>query len=410
MQPDSVQGGVQRGALQGLIVLTLLNLLNYIDRQVLPAVVVSVQRSLDLSDAEAGMLGTGFVLVFIVMSPIFGILGDTRPRKKLIALGAFLWSVATMASGVARGFWHLLAARVCVGVGEAAYGTIAPSLLSDYYPANIRGRIFSYFYVALPLGAALGYWLGGLLNHHYDWRMAFYFTGAPGLILAAVALYIHEPERGAHDGAQAPGHSVTWAVYLTLMKNLPYAMTVAGYAAGTFAIGALGFWMPKFLYTVRGLPENEAPMIFGGILVVAGVIGSLLGGWVADYGLRYSKQSYLWMSGLSTLMAVPFCMVALTSANREVYLTAIFIAEILLFGSTGPINAMLVNLVPPSMRASALAAATVSIHLFGDAPSPVIVGWLADHYTLAKAVLLVPAFVALSGLVWTATAWRLERR
>lgn len=402
-------------AFSGLAVLTLLNLLNYIDRMILPAVLTHVQADLKIDDAQAGLLGTGFVIVLLAASPVFGVLGDALSRTRILAIGAGLWSLATAASGLARGFPHLLGARVAVGIGEAAYGTVAPSLLSDFYPPHVRGRIFAYFYAAIPVGSALGYVLGGVVAHHMDWRAAFFIAGLPGLLLALWALLLREPRRGRFDTPAEPTEDsahgkISLRTYFELMRNPIYLWTVAGYSAATFAIGGLSFWMPKFLTTARGLGPEEAATVFGVVLAVAGFVGSLGGGWLADYGMKYTKNAYLWIPGLTTLLAVPVGIVALTSPVRSVFLPAIFVSGVLLFASTGPINAMLVNVVSPTMRASAIAAATVSIHLFGDAPSSWIIGLISDHSNLQTGVLIVPAFIALSGLIWAGTAWRLDRQ
>lgn len=405
----------RRAAYSGLLALTLLNLLNYIDRQILPAVLESVKRGLHLQDWQTGLLGTGFVAMMIVASPIFGILGDTHRRTRLIAVGAALWSLATAAGGLARHFAVLLTARIAVGVGEAGYGTIAPSLLSDYFPRKIRGRIFAIFYSAIPIGGALGFVVGGLINKFLGWRAAFFIAGLPGLLLAWWALRLAEPRRGEQDegdpDAVVSEHGpVSWASYQTLFRNRLYVIAVAGYTAGTFAIGGLSFWMPAFLHRTRGMTEAEAAIQFGLIVSAAGFVGSLGGGWIADWLLQHTREAYLWMCGVSTLIAVPVLVVALVSQERPVYLAAIFVAALLLFASTGPINALLVNIVPAEMRASAIAASTMAIHLFGDAPADWVIGYLSYRTALDQAILIVPFFVALSGVIWTATAWRRESR
>lgn len=400
-------------AFSGLAVLTLLNLLNYIDRMILPAVLTHVQADLHIDDAQAGLLGTGFVVVLLAASPVFGILGDAFSRTRILAAGAGLWSLATAASGLARGYPHLLAARMAVGVGEAAYGTVAPSLLSDFYPPHVRGRIFAYFYAAIPVGSALGYVIGGLAAHHLDWRAAFFMGGLPGILLALWALRLPEPQRGRYDDPSseppAAHGGISLRTYLELMRNPVYLWTVAGYSSATFAIGGLSFWMPTFLTKVRGLGPEEAATVFGVVLAAAGFLGSLGGGWLADYGMRYTRNAYLWVPGVTTLLAVPVGLVALLAPDRSVFLPAIFVSGVLLFASTGPINAMLVNVVSPTMRASAIAAATVSIHLFGDAPSSWIIGVISDRSDLQTAVLIVPVFIALGGLIWAVLAWRLDR-
>ena len=409
----------------GLAILSFINLFNYMDRYVLSALVESLKHSeLKLSDAELGSLMTAFLVVYTLTAPIFGALGDRRSRPKLIALGVACWSIATAMSGLAGSFLALFAARASVGIGEAAYVTIAPSLLSDYYPATRRGRVMAIFFCAIPVGSALGYVVGGLVDAHFGWRMAFFVVGIPGLALAALCLTLRDPPRGAQDtGASAapkstadppPPHattnsgqgaagttaSATRATYLRLIRNKPYALTVLGYAAYTFAMGGLAYWMPAFLERIRGIPRSQATVSFGAIVVITGFVGTFVGGWLGDYCIKYSRQAFLWLSAIATLIAVPFVWVALTTASPTLYLVCMVIAQLFMFLSTGPINAAIVNLVSPVERASAVALGVFVIHAFGDAVSPYLIGAVSDASSLGQAVKIVPVAVFISGLIW----------
>src|SRR5213078_129572 len=256
------------------------------------------------------------------------------------------WSLATVLSGLARSYPQLLAGRALVGIGEAAYVAIAPALLADCFPASGRGRVYSVLNMAIPVGSALGIVLGGLIGHHFGWRAAFLVAG------------------------RSPG---PLAVYLSFLRRAPYMLLVIGYAAYTFALGGLGFWMPTFLERVRAVPPDKATTGFGAIVVETGVLGTLVGGWLGDYCLERSRQGYLWFSGVVTLAAVPFAIVALAASAPAVYTAAIVAAELLLFMSTGPINAAIANIVSPRERASALALSMFAIHLLGDVPSPPLI-------------------------------------
>jgi len=332
-------------------------------------------------------------------------LGDRRARPRLIALGVGIWSLATALSGFAVSYLTLLAARAVVGVGEAAYGTIAPAMLADYYPAERRGRIMAIFFCAIPIGSALGYVVGGLIDAHYGWRMAFFVAGAPGLALAAVILLLRDPPRGSQDaGSGAPsaqsGRTGLMATYARLLKNSPYVLTVLGYAAYTFAVGGLGFWMPAFLERVRGIPRAQATVSFGEIVVVTGFIGTFVGGWLGDYSTRFLRQGFLWVSAAATLIAAPFTWLALTSATPTYYLVTMVVAQLFLFVSTGPINAAIVNLTSPLERATAIAVSIFTIHILGDVLSPPVIGALSDATSLQQAVKIVPLAVLLAGLLW----------
>lgn len=402
---------LERLARTGLLVLTLINLFNYLDRYVIAALGESLRNSaLHVSDTQFGLLTSGFLLVYMLTAPIFGALGDTRSRTRLIALGVAIWSIATVLGGFAWSVAMLFLARATVGVGEAAYGTISPSLLADYFPRRYRGRVFAIFFSAIPIGGALGYVVGGLVDVHFGWRWAFFVAGVPGLVLAALALRLYDPPRGASEGDDYRDHGAfrggRWAAYAALARNRPYLLTILGYAAYTFALGGMAIFMPKFLMRVRGLPEVTATFWFGVILAATGLAGTFVGGWIGDYVLRLTKQSYLWVSGLATLVAAPFALLALTSPTPVVYWGAIVAAVVLLFASTGPINSAIVNFVPPEMRATAVAVSIFTIHVLGDVPSPTVLGAISDARSLARAVQIIPLAVIVSGTIWTYAAWR----
>jgi MFS transporter, Spinster family, sphingosine-1-phosphate transporter len=400
-----------RTARTGLLVLTLINLFNYLDRYIVPVLGETLRHSdLHITDTQFGLLGSGFIIVYMLAAPFFGMLGDRGSRPRLIALGVAVWSVATAVGGLAWNFASLFLARSAVGIGEAAYGTISPSLLSDYYAREYRGRVFAVFYAMLPIGTALGYIVAGQMDVHFGWRSAFFVAGVPGLVLAALALRLHDPPRGVHD----PEYSTTHAhpgpgalgSYRALARNRPYVLTVLGFAAYTFALGGMAFFMPKFLMRVRGLPEASVGVWFGLILAVTGLGGTLLGGWIGDRLLRVRKQAYLWLSGISTLVAVPITFVALTSSTPAIYWGATTVAAFLLFVSTSPVNAVIINLVPPTMRATAVAVSIFVIHILGDVPSPTLLGAVSDARGLDQAVLIIPVAILVSGAIWTYAAWR----
>jgi MFS transporter, Spinster family, sphingosine-1-phosphate transporter len=399
----------RRLARSGLAALTLVNLLNYLDRYVIAALLPDLERAhMGLTRFRLGMLMTGFLVVYMCFAfLLFGPLGDRRSRPRVIAVGVLLWSLATTLSGLARNYFHLLLGRAVVGIGEAAYGTISPALLADYFPRSARGRVFAVFFMAIPVGSALGYIVGGLMDHWYGWRAAFFVAGLPGLALAVWVLRLPDPPRGAQEQPPHVQQSATLSrtalsVYWSLLKRLPYMLTVLGYAAYTFAVGGLAFWMPDFLESVRRIPAAQATTGFGAIVVATGFVGTFAGGWLGDYWLRFSREAYLWLSALTALGAVPFSIVALTAGTPVVYYSAIVAAELLLFMSTGPINSAIVNLVAPGERASAVAVSVFLIHVLGDVISPPLIGALSDLASLASAVLIVPVAIAACGGLWLA--------
>lgn len=412
-RPQTDPTPLARGAaLYGLAILTLLNFLNYVDRYILAAVLPRIKVDLSLSDFQLGLLTNAFLIAYFATAPVFGRLGDRLRRTPLISVGVAVWSAATAATGVVRSFIQMMTARAVIGIGEASYATISPALLADYFPPNRRGGVFSIFYVAIPVGSAIGFLLGGFLDQRYGWRTAFFIVGLPGLALAVLALTAPDPPRGVLDtpadrAAVAEGRHLSAAAALrALLRNRLYSFTVLGYAAYTFAVGGFGTWMPTYLQRVRGLELARADYVVGAITVVAGLGGTFVGGFLADRLRPRVRNADLLVSGVSMLLAAPASWLALSIAEPSAYIAAFFATEFLLFLSTGPINVVLISSVAVSSRAEAMAASIFTIHLLGDAVSPPLIGWLADRHGLADAVLVVPVAIAASSAIWLTTTWR----
>lgn len=409
--PDAPRARLLEGpAGRALAVLTAINLLNYLDRYVVSALFESLRADLWLTDTRLGFLATAFIVVYMIASPFFGVLGDRRPRLPLLAVGVGIWSVATVLSGFARGYWTLLLGRAAVGIGEAAYGTISPGLIADHFGPERRGRAYAFFFAAIPVGAALGYAVGGVVDRTLGWRAAFFFAGAPGLVLALLCLRLKDPPRGAaesHSAFAATGGVV--ATYRRFFSNRPYVLTVLGYAAYTFAVGGMSWWMPAFLERTRGVPRTVATVQFGAIVIATGFLGTFAGGYLADALRRRLRQADLWVSGASALLAVPAILVVFMTWRPGLYLAALVFAQLMLFASTGPVNAAIVAEVPPAERASAVALSILAIHLLGDVPSPWLIGFISDRSSLGRAVMVVPVATLVCGLVWIYAAWRGER-
>lgn len=409
--PDAPRARLLQGpAGRALAVLTAINLLNYLDRYVVSALFESLRADLWLTDTRLGFLATGFIIVYMLASPVFGALGDRRPRLPLLALGVAVWSLATVLSGFARGYWSLLAGRAAVGIGEAAYGTISPGLIADHFGPERRGRAYAFFFAAIPVGAALGYAVGGIVDRTLGWRAAFFFAGAPGLVLALLCLRLKDPPRGAAESRWEGGAGGVVATYRRFFANRPYVLTVLGYAAYTFAVGGMSWWMPAFLERTRGVPRTVATVQFGAIVIATGFLGTFAGGYLADALRRRLRQADLWVSGASALLAVPAILLVFMTWRPGLYLGALIFAQLMLFASTGPVNAAIVAEVPPAERASAVALSILTIHLLGDVPSPWLIGFISDRSSLGRAVMVVPVATLVAGIVWTYAAWRGERR
>ena len=386
-----------------LFILTGLNLLNYLDRYVLNAVRTPLADDFHINYGDSGRTVTAFMLGYFVTSPFFGYLGDRLSRKWLIAGGIFVWSIGTVLTGFAREFSILLWYRALVGLGEASYATISPSLISDAFTATKRNNALTIFYVAIPVGAALGYFLGGEISAKWGWRYAFIWAGMPGLLLAVVLLPFRDPQRGQLE--LGPGQILTKPTlrdYVSLFRNARYQLLIWGYVAYTFAMGAFAFWGPTFLETVHHLPAPEPARFFGAVLFVAGLIGTMLGGFAASAWQKRNSAGYAWMLAGATLLAVPTAFAAVRVSTVSAAMCFLAITIFLLFLSTGPINTLIIESVPVNLRASAMALSIFMIHLFGDWWSPEIVGRLADAlgHDLQKGVLLLPAVLILGGVLW----------
>jgi MFS transporter, Spinster family, sphingosine-1-phosphate transporter len=379
-----------------LAVLFSANLLNYIDRQVIYAVFPLIRDDLQLSDTALGTLGSVFMVCYMVSAPLFGWLGDRVRRVRLAAAGLFAWSLATAGAGLSYGYWSLLSARTLVGIGEASFGTVSPGVLADYFSRLVRGRILSLFYLAIPAGSALGYLLGGLLGHNFGWHAAFFIVGIPGLLMVLPVWLLREPLRGMSDG---PVNAFSTGGYRQLFANRSFVFNTLSMTAMTFALGGLAQWVPTFLCRMHGLDVAKGNISFGLITIVAGISGTLAGGWAGDYFQKKSAGGYLLVSGFGFLIAVPLTFMALATSSVYVCLSLTLAAEFFLFLSTGPLNTVIVNVTAPAVRAMAFAVNIFIIHALGDAVSPLIIGMLSDMSDLRSALLITPAVILLAAVL-----------
>jgi MFS family permease len=391
-----------------LFILTGLNLVNYLDRYVVSAVLTPIAAEFKVGDGELGRINTIFMLGYFITSPVFGYLGDRVSRKWLIAGGIFIWSLGTVLTGYATSFAWLLSYRVLVGVGEASYATISPSLISDTYPPDRRNNALTIFYVAIPVGAALGNIIGGQVAAHHGWRSAFIWAGIPGLLLALVLLPFAEPRRGQAEGAHVTKPKLS--DLFGLFKLRDFNLVVWGYTAYTFALGAFGVWGPTFLHRVHGMPNQAAATFFGGVLVVAGLVGTMAGGFAATAWQKRHAGGYAWMLGLSVIAATPLAAAAFLAEDKTVSMSCLAAAMFCIFLCTGPVNTLILESVPVNLRASAMAMSIFCIHLFGDLWSSEIVGHLSDHWqSLRQAVLILPMALGIAAALWITLAvkqWR----
>jgi MFS family permease len=405
-----------------LIVLTALNLLNYVDRNVLFAVQPLVQQEFHVTKEQIGYLTSAFLGFYMIAAPFVGPLADRYSRKLIIVLGAILWSGLTHLTAVTHTYTELLVRQTLVGVGEATFVTIAPTFVADLFAEKVRGRILGIFYLAIPVGSAAGYLLGGYLAPHHGWRFPFYIAAAPGFLLAITVLFLKEPERGrldsvkdAETGDLLPDDfkgglvkEFFWIVFLylkklyrstlVLLQNPAFLTATLGMAFMTYSLGGIQVWMPQFLYSERHYTLENANLMFGVIIVIDGIVASLLGGWLGDYLLPRMKSAYYVVSAASMLLGVPVMIVALF-VRGPMMIPAIGVAAFFLLLNTAPLNAAVISSVGAHIRATALAVNIFIIHILGDVPSPTMMGWVADKRSLQAAFVLPVIAMAISSAI-----------
>ena len=377
------------GATLAFLLLTALNFVNYIDRYILPGVQELVKKEFHVTDSAIGSITFWFFLTYMLSAPLTGWLGDHFPRKPLIVICAIAISLVNLLTGTVHVFDSLLFRHAILGIGEASFGIYAPSLISDYYPEDQRNRVLTMFYTAIPVGAAIGYLIGEVIGSKYGWRMPFYVSAVPGMIIGVLMLFfLKEPKRGASEAAAKPATGSAPAVKvgsLRLIGNLAvnprYMFATMGMAMTVFSLGGISAWMPSFLQR-NGMSPDSIGIIFGAIVAGGGLGGTAIGGWWAQRWLKTNHRALYLVSAWSAAATVPPALLCFFGPHATM-LPALALAMFFIMMGTGPLNAAIINSVPASIRSSALAIEMLLIHLFGDTPSPKIIGIISDHSNLA---------------------------
>jgi len=401
------------GALIALVLLTALNLLNYIDRYILPGVQPLIQADFHATDEQMGALTTALFITYMLTAPCTGWLGDRFSRKPLIVAGAVLWSLATLFTYWVHDYWSLYFRHALVGVGEATFGIFAPAVISDFFPPRDRNRILSIFYLAIPVGAALGYLIGGQLGSRYGWRTPFFVGAIPGLLIAgAYWLFATEPARGGSEGVDCFGESlvrpepaVMFQNFLGLFRNPGFLCATLGMAMMVFTLGGISTWMPTFLNRFAGMSVGKAGTILGAITVVDGLAGTAIGGWLAQRWLKRDHRALYLLSAWSMILTLPLAGLVFFGPTAW-SIPALFAAEFFLFLNTGPLNAAICNSVSSTVRSSAIALNLFLIHMLGDTFSPQIIGHISGmaHSNLRIGLGLTLVTLILSGVLLFAGA------
>jgi MFS family permease len=350
-----------------------------------------------LSDFQLGLLGTVFMIVHSIASVPLGILADRWIRKKIISFGVLLWSVATFISGLVQNFHQLLAARSIVGIGEAAYAPSATSLLADKFPEEKRAAVNSTFFLGMFAGGTLGMILAGVIGTYLGWRICFFIVGVPGFILALTSLRISEKKQLHHYVVHLERSSV-----YSIFKLPPYITMLAGGILLTFTSGAIISWITVFIVRYHNISIANASVFIGSIVLVAGLSGIYAGGRFADkLFIRDIPRSFI--IALGFLLATPLLLVIASTSSMVILLIAMFTGTFFMSWYYGPVVALIHDIVPSDLKATAYAFYIFFIHLLGDTFSPAVIGKISDISSLRTAFYLPIATNFLGALLFLFT-------
>jgi MFS family permease len=395
----------------GFTILFIINVLNYADRYVLPAILPKIQADLGLTLFQAGLIGSSFLFVYAIAVLPLGVWADRSIRKNIVALCVGIWSVATILAGFTRNFWQLFGVRAVLGIGEAGYAPASLSLLGDFFSKEKRARILSYWSAGTLLGTAIGLAIGGLVADAFGWRYAFFIVGVPGLIAAFLAWRMLEPRRGAFENdegdeneagtVQAHGSfGKDFRGSLNKLRHIPtYWTLVAALVFSFFTIGGTSFWLPYYFVNAFHLSLSFAGLISASVLVSSGLIGTVAGGWLADFAQRRRPEGRLLVAALGFLVGAPLVLIALLINSLPLFISVFVLAAISLSFCTGPLNAVIQDVIAPALRATAIGLSLLLAHLLGDAAAPFVIGAIANNTSLGFALTATaPTFLFLAGL------------
>lgn len=376
-----------RGAVATLIVVFLLYMLNYMDRNVMGAVAEQMKRDLGLTDAQIGLFQTVFLVCIAGFAIPAAFLIDRWSRRKGIALMAIIWSLATALTGLAGGFITVLLARVLVGVGEAGYSSGGTAMLSAAFPEERRAKILGIFNASIPLGAALGTVLGGILAQKSgSWSMPFFVFAVPGIVLAGVTLFLPDYRTVRAEDTRGFGTALRSLVRIPTLR-----LTYLGFAMNVFVTSALLAWLPPYFSRLYGLDSADAAKKAAIVFVLA-LIGAPLGGFIADRWARSNPRGRLLSCAATSAVAAVLFAAALLLGEGVAGFGCMIAFGIAAAAYLAPGGAVTQDVVHPGLRATAWGACVLSMYVLGGAYSPFLVGRLSDHLggDLGRALLIAP--------------------
>jgi len=385
-----------------------INFLNYMDRYVGAAASPLIQKEFHLTDAQVGLLGSAFLLVYALAAVPFGYWADRGVRKTVVAAGVAIWSIATLFTGFARSFPQLFVSRAFLGIGEASYYPAGTSLLSDYFPKEQRARTMSVWGAGSTFGIAVGFAGGGYIAEKFGWRSAFFFAAAPGILFALLAFGLREPLRGSAESvgrAMASVRDASLRKFLELMRIRTLRATILSQTLLYFVLASNAFWLPILLTRRFDLSVCNAGLLAGVVLVVGGLIGTVAGGWIADRRALNNPAAHLEVGIAGFVLGAVFITIALvaplSAGPIPVFVPAFVLAVVCLYLYSGPFTAVAQNVVSPGLRASAVTLLLFTSHVFGDSHSTFDIGWISDRVGSLQLALLItsPTLLVLAAVV-----------
>merc|ERR1719431_791266 len=384
-------------------VLVYVNLINYMDRLTIAGILDDIKTDFNANNAQMGLLQTAFIASFMIFAPLFGYLGDRYSRKAIMAAGVFLWSVFTLIGSFITSkeenralgwsnpdYWSFLACRAMVGIGEASYSTIAPTIISDMFVKNMRSKMLALFYFAIPVGSGLGYIVGSETAEAFgSWQWGLRATPIAGIAAVfAILVLMIDPPRGESEGHQDMVARSYKEDLICLAKNKSYVFSTLAFTCVTFVTGALSWWAPNLLEdALRTLPEKERGMsisnvsfIFGLVMMLSGIVGVPLGMTLStSLKAKYPRVDPL-VCGAGLMISAVFLLLGLALANQNIFacFAFIFLGSVALNLNWSIIADMLLYIVTPTCRSTAEASQILASHAFGDAGSPYLIGLVSD--------------------------------
>ena len=369
------------------------NFLNYLDRQVVSALESEIRGAFSLSKPQFGTLWSAFTIGYMVFAPLVGFAAVRWRRTLIFSICVLIWSLATIGSGLATTKLALYASRFLIGVGEAGCLVIGPTLVVDLFSEQVRGRALSLFFLGLPLGGTAGYIIGGVITEHFGgWRNAFFMAGAPGLLVAALLLFLPEPPR-----AQAPaGSPGGFAAYRSLLKNRTLMLIILAQAFSVMILVPLLHFGIAFFEQERGMSKVEATTSLGITALVAGVLGSVLAGVLGDRLARRTRGAYALLAACAYALALPAMLIGFSVQSHAAILTALTLGATCLFMCMPAVNTQIANVVRPEHRAMAYALAVFILHFLGDMAAPPAFGAIAERIGTGEAFVRFAGVLALA--------------